>query len=200
MAQIFQVLLARVGVRVGRRYFALKKTGCLRGFLQGQCRDRAGQGESGSSVVVFSNNQKPSFPSRANLEKQRPTWWQWGSSPFWKQPETDAGTMWEWRPVGAPLKPREINRRNESVRRKWEEEWVCPHCHQSDLWIWTAQVHTHVGGGHVWNTVTWPSRWWERPAGYNDTEDEGNSRGGMTWGRNTRKENGESSLKRNINK
>lgn len=146
MAQIFQVLLARVGVRVGRRYFALKKTGCLRGFLQGQCRDRAGQGESGSSVVVFSNNQNPSFPSRANLEKQRPTWWQWGSSPFWKQPETDAGTMWEWRPVGAPLKPREINRRNESARRKWEEEWVCPHCHQSDLWIWTAQVHTHTWG------------------------------------------------------
>jgi len=60
-------------VRVGRRYFAFKKTGCLRGFLQGQCRDREGQGESGSSVVVFSNNQKPSFPSQANLEKKRPT-------------------------------------------------------------------------------------------------------------------------------
>lgn len=53
MAQIFQVLLAGLGPGVGRRYFAFMKTGCLRGLLQGQCGDREGQGETGSSVAVF---------------------------------------------------------------------------------------------------------------------------------------------------
>lgn len=36
--------------------------------------------------------------------------------------------------------------------------------------------------------------------GYHDVENESDHRNGMTWGRYTRKENGESSLKRNINK
>lgn len=36
--------------------------------------------------------------------------------------------------------------------------------------------------------------------GYNDIENESVNRNGMTWGRYTRKETGESSLKRNINK
>ncbi|VCX38308.1 unnamed protein product [Gulo gulo] len=56
------------------------------------------------------------------------------------------------------------------------------------------------GGGHIRNTVMSPSQRWERPAGYSDAEDEGNSRDGMTGDKNTRKENGKSSLKRNINK
>lgn len=42
-----------------------------RGFFE--CRDRGAGRESGSSVAVFSNNQKPSFPTQANLEKKRPT-------------------------------------------------------------------------------------------------------------------------------
>lgn len=37
-------------------------------------------------------------------------------------------------------------------------------------------------------------------AGYNDIEDESDNRNSMAWGRYTREENGESSLKRNINK
>lgn len=35
---------------------------------------------------------------------------------------------------------------------------------------------------------------------YSDAEYESHNTDGMTWGRSTRKENGESSLKRNINK
>lgn len=37
------------------------------------CGRTRGQGEYRSSAAVFSSNQKPSFPSQANLEKKCPT-------------------------------------------------------------------------------------------------------------------------------
>lgn len=49
------------------------KTSCLTGFLcvcvWGRGGGTKGQGESRSSVAVFSSNQKHSFPLQANLEK-----------------------------------------------------------------------------------------------------------------------------------
>lgn len=105
-----------------------------------------GQAESRSSVV-FSRNQKPSFPLQANLEKKCPTWRQ-GLSSCWGRPEVDLGNVFEWRPVGVPLKP-----------ERWTEEMrACPHKREGDCVHSVAKItsvpeqprHTHTRmSGHT---------------------------------------------------
>lgn len=136
------------GVGVGRRYFAFAKTGSPPGFLCVRVcvGGTKGQAESRSSVV-FSRNQKPSFPLQANLEKKCPTWRQ-GLSSCWGRPEVDLGNVFEWRPAGVPLKP-----------ERWTEEMrACPHKREGDCVHSVAKItsvpeqprHTHTRmSGHT---------------------------------------------------
>lgn len=111
MAQIFQFPLA-AGDGSGEKVLCFYEDWLSHSISL--CGGKRGRESTGLLLAVFSSNQKPSFPSQANREKKCPTWWQWGSSPFWGQPATGPGNALQWGPVGAPLQP-EINRSNESV-------------------------------------------------------------------------------------
>lgn len=141
MAQIFQLLLAGgVGGGRGEKVLCFYEDWLSHSVsLYGGTR---GQGEYRSSVAVFSSNQKPSFPWQSNLEKKCPTWWQWGSSPFWEQPGADPGNGSDWRPVGAPLKP-EKNRINDRVHTH-ERERVYTLWPQWPLALNSSDTCTHA--------------------------------------------------------
>lgn len=101
---------------------------------------------------------------------------------------------------GCTSKAREIHRINERVRAG-DRERVCAHTVTK---IPSGPEHPDPGTqrrlkGHIKHRM-WLSQWWEVPDGYNGMENECQNRNGMSWGRYTRRENGESSLKGKINK
>lgn len=101
--------------------------------------------------------------------------------------------------MGVPLKP-----------ERWTEEMrACPHKREGDCVHAVAKItsvpeqprHTHTrmsDSTHGAPRVAVPVL--GDTDGCSDLENERDNRNGRTWGRRTRKENGESSLKRNINK
>lgn len=101
---------------------------------------------------------------------------------------------------GCTSKARGINRINERVHAHGRKSG-CVHTvtRVSSRSEQLRYPHARVGQG-AYEIVMSPSQQWERLAGYSDAEDDGNSRDGMTGDKNTRKENGKSSLKRNISK
>lgn len=153
-----------------------------------------GRGESRTSVAVFSRNQKPSFPSQANLEKKCPTRCQWGRPPSGNGQRQILATSQR-------KGQRVLLKSQRDGQRKGESGWACAHRSQNDLRIRTAQTHARTPVRmrvHTTPHVAFPVL--GDTAGYNDIEDESDNRNSMAWGRYTREENGESSLKRNINK
>lgn len=120
-----------------------------------------------------------------------------GSSPFWERPEADPGNESEERPAGAPQKPeRWTEERRERVgvctpqpKRPPDQNSPDPRTHARTPVRMRVHTTPHVAFPVLGDT-----------AGYNDIEDESDNRNSMAWGRYTREENGESSLKRNINK
>lgn len=102
-------------------------------FVQGM----KGRGESRSSVAVFSRNQKPSFPSQANLEKKCPTRCQWGRPPSGNGQRQILATSQR-------KGQRVLLKSQRDGQRKGESGWACAHRSQNDLRIRTAQTHARM--------------------------------------------------------
>lgn len=102
------------GLGVGRRYFAFGRLAVSQDFSVCVCGGgHKGQAESRSSVV-FSRNQKPSFPLQANLEKKCPTWRQ-GVVLMLGKARSRSWQRVRVKTSGSSSKAREMDRRDESL-------------------------------------------------------------------------------------
>lgn len=182
----------------GEKVFCFRKTGSLPGFLCLCVWGRALRGRQSLGLLLyFLGIRSPPFHCRP-IWKRNAQHDDRGLSSCWGRPEVDLGNVFEWRPVGVPLKPERWTEEMRACLHKREGD--CTLCSQNSLCAWTAQTHACMSDStHGMPRVAFPVL--GDTDGCRDLEKESDNRNGRTWGRHTERKTGKAPRKEvSINK